>query len=98
MTLQELNDLKSRLDMGVMLHKSAWLEILDWAIEVTKHHEGWNDSDGWIPWNGGMCPVDEDQAVDVVFKDGYKAKTKAQFILWDVFGSDDAVVKYRIVK
>lgn len=40
MTLNELQSLKTRLDQGVILHKGQWLEILEWAIELTKHHEG----------------------------------------------------------
>jgi len=40
MTLHELQALKTRLDQGVILHKGQWLEILAWAIELTKHHEG----------------------------------------------------------
>ncbi len=40
MTLKELQEIKGRLDQGVILHKGQWLEILEWAIELTKHHEG----------------------------------------------------------
>jgi len=28
------------------------------------------DADGWIEWNGGECPVDNDSLVDVKFPDG----------------------------
>lgn len=40
MTLIELQDMKDRLDMGVIMHKNRWLEVLDWAIALTANHEG----------------------------------------------------------
>lgn len=40
MTLNELQQIKDSLDKGVMIHKGKLVEVLEWAIELTKHHEG----------------------------------------------------------
>lgn len=39
MTLQELQQIKDSLSQGVMIHKGKWLEVLEWAITLTEHHE-----------------------------------------------------------
>lgn len=52
MTLQELTELKARRETGVLIDRLKWAEILDWAIELTKHHEG-SDGQGPIKWTYG---------------------------------------------
>ena len=39
MQLEELQQIKDSLSQGVMIHKGKWIEVLEWAIELTKHHE-----------------------------------------------------------
>lgn len=40
MTLDELKQIKDSLSQGVIVSKPSWIEVLEWAIELTKHHEG----------------------------------------------------------
>jgi hypothetical protein len=39
MNLQELQQVKKDLDQGVLVSKKTWLQVLEWATELTKHHE-----------------------------------------------------------
>lgn len=100
MTLQELIELKDRRATGVLIHREKWTEILEWAIELTKHHEGHDkkSSEEWIDWIDGECPVAEDQQVEFLCKDGYGAKCKAGLLMWERQASGDDIIKYRIVK
>jgi len=52
------------------------------------------DADGWIEWNGGECPVDNDSLVDVKFPDG------SEYFNTDAYGdwsseSDTPISHYR---
>ena len=56
-------------------------------------------ADGWIPWNGGECPVDGDVMVEVVLKEGsvpgiYTAKN----LRWEHRGNGGDIFTYRIHK
>lgn len=58
----------------------------------------------WIEWNGGACPVDPEQRIEVELRDGSKYKYRSSNLLrWSFgrFGSDtstDDIVKYRVVR
>jgi len=39
MTLKELKQVKADVDNGIMVSKSTWLNVLEWAITLTEHHE-----------------------------------------------------------
>lgn len=58
------------------------------------------DSDGWIKWDGGECPVDLETVVYIKYRNGFMSKTKAWNMSWKHFniidGSD--VIAYRISK
>lgn len=60
------------------------------------------DADGWIPWKGGECPVDEKVLVEVKLRSGsawidQEAQMGADW-LWDHYGGPDDIIAYRLVK
>ncbi len=56
------------------------------------------ESDGWIAWNGGTCPVPEGTITEVRFKglnsvvDNYPEDWN-----WEKMDSQDCIVAYRVV-
>ena len=65
--------------------------------------------DGWIPWNGGDCPVEVGTRVDAKFRDGEKAYNvlagdyaedpdSRSATDWSHIESDYDIVAYRVVK
>lgn len=60
------------------------------------------DADGWIPWAGGECPVDEKVLVEVRLRSGaacinQEAKMGADW-LWDHDGGPGDIIAYRVSK
>jgi len=57
------------------------------------------DADGWISWSGGLCPVSENEVVDLKFGSGnviYGTDTKYK---WEGTGAKDCdIVAYRVAK
>jgi len=55
--------------------------------------------DGWIDWKGGLCPVSENEVVDLKFGSGnviYGTDTKYK---WEGTGAKDCdIVAYRVAK
>ena len=59
------------------------------------------DSDGWISWDGGECPVDGDVVVDVKFRAQGQADLDgdvADNFRWEHFSNGADVVAYRLHK
>lgn len=58
-----------------------------------------DSDDGWIPWNGGECPVSEDTSVETVDRDGYTEKVYARNTNWEHLAGyeNHHIVKYRVV-
>ena len=65
--------------------------------------------DGWIPWNGGDCPVEVGTRVDAKFRDGEKAYNvpagdcaedpdSRSALDWSHMESDYDIIAYRVVK
>ena len=65
--------------------------------------------DGWIPWEGGDCPVEVGTRVDAKFRDGEKAYNvpagdcaedpDSRIALdWSHMESDYDIIAYRVVK
>ena len=54
--------------------------------------------DGWIPWEGGECPVERGDVVRVKAKNGEIDTDKAHFYNWWHTGSSFDIVAYRVVK
>lgn len=57
------------------------------------------DADGWVSWNGGSCPVNKNEIVDLKFGSGhirYGTDTKYK---WEGTGARDCdIVAYRVAK
>ena len=56
------------------------------------------DSDGWITWNGGECPVSGDTVVETRFWDDSTDITEAGNLRWSHINSIGDIVAYRVVK
>lgn len=68
------------------------------------------DTDGWIEWHGGKCPVAEGTLVDVIFRDGREASSTpanvidnrysadASHAFWYSHGRGNDIVAYRLSK
>ena len=57
------------------------------------------DSDGWIEWGGGSCPVPEEVFVDIRIKDGGELSGPAGDFMWEhPLASWNEIVFYRVVK
>jgi hypothetical protein len=52
------------------------------------------DKDGWLPWYGGECSVDNASIVEVVMYDGSTGIAKASDFYW----LDKDIIKYRVIK
>lgn len=53
----------------------------------------------WIKWEGGECPVDRSQPVDVIFRDGGSAECLgASYFRWKHLGNKDDIIRYRVVR
>ena len=50
------------------------------------------DADGWIEWNGGECPVDNDSLVDVKFPDGSEYFNTDAY--WDWSSESDTPISH----
>ena len=55
-------------------------------------------ADGWIPWEGGECPVERGDVVRVKAKNGEIDTDKAHFYDWWHTGSSFDIIAYRVVK
>ena len=66
-------------------------------------------ADGWIPWNGGDCPVEVGTRVDAKFRDGEKAYNvpagdcaedpdSRRASDWSHMESNYDIIAYRVVK
>ena len=66
-------------------------------------------ADGWIPWEGGACPVEVGTRVDAKFRDGEKAYNvpagdcaedpdSRSALDWYHMESDYDIIAYRVVK
>ena len=47
-----------------------------------------------IVWNGGVCPVPDDQVVTVKLRNGEMATDSADSFYWTYAGRDNEVVAY----
>lgn len=76
------------------------------ALAEKEHPLPWDDkntdSDGWIDWAGGECPVDGNSLVEVKYRNGtVKTAERAKFYIWtNGYGScsttDADIIAYRL--
>lgn len=57
------------------------------------------DSDGWVPWNGGECPVPDGTQVEVEWRVGGISRIGAKFLYWEwnKYDPKTDIIRYRIV-
>ena len=68
------------------------MHILENGIEVDL-------SDGWVPWEGGECPIDKDSIVNVICRNGDRINGYlASYLIWHEEESGNDVVAYKIVE
>lgn len=56
------------------------------------------DSDGWIEWNGGGCPVDTNTKVEIRHRAGSTAIHKAVQYRWSHENNRTDIIAYRIIE
>jgi hypothetical protein len=56
------------------------------------------DPDGWIKWDGGECPVDEDCFVKYRVRDGVPGEARSCALIWDHYNKPYDIIAYRIHK
>ena len=74
------------------------------ALSETYHaYDDWRiveepDSEGWIKWSGGDCPVDYKECVRIRLRNGEKDIIKAGAVDWTETNCSWGVVAYKVVK
>ena len=57
------------------------------------------DSDGWIEWNGGDCPIDPNIMVEIKHRiEESTATNRAKVYRWDHKDNNGDIIAYRIIK
>lgn len=69
----------------------------DQIVAETVVHGG-PDSDGWVEWSGGECPVCIDDVVDVMQLDGHTYTARAVNFHWLLKSGSVSVAAYRLHK
>lgn len=54
--------------------------------------------DGWLPWDGGECPVDPNALVEYKMRGGASSVDNADEIMWNHSGSSSDIIAYRVVE
>lgn len=67
------------------------LESSDDLVELVQ------ESDGWIEWKGGECPVPETAEVEYVLRSGGCWRNYAGSLTWTVDGDTHDIVEYRVI-
>ena len=91
---QELHEHAAELASASNAHRAA--------AESLKVRTDETDSDGWIPWSGGKCPIPWAKAGEygIRFSDGYEAsncKIDASDWDWGDDGVPNDIIAYRIL-
>jgi hypothetical protein len=101
----ELNDPETGLPH--LAHAGCCLMFLGWldgqpvadALDVEgPSRQTTRETDGWIEWNGGECPVGAHVSVEYVCRNRETDKCRANNLRWKWVGTDGDIIKYRVVK
>jgi len=94
---------RNRRVFGLAMDSELYLQALEIALPVLeqqeKQAEQQVDTDGWIEWKGGECPVADGLAVtEVKFRSGDVVKAFADTWWWGHSGDEDDIIAYRVVE
>lgn len=78
-------------DMGFVIQKES-------DEQDTKSVEDKSEQDGWITWNGGLCPIPLGAKVGVKFRTGACQTNRAGAYYWGHDDCDSDIIAYHIVK
>ena len=68
------------------------------AISPEPEQDGFiTEESEWIVWNGGNCPVEKGEIVEVVLSTGIQSKCYAYAFTWHFNGHHPKIVKYRVL-
>ena len=70
-------------------------DVLAATVPTTEPQKPVND--GWIPWEGGECPIKNIPTAEVKYRNGDKATDKPNNFQWDDEGLSHDIIAYRIV-
>ena len=79
---------------SALVTKEGLPEFVEWLKTQVEQ------SDGWIKWDGGECPVESDWLVSIKFRDGdtYPPETGMHVLFWEHVGNNGDIIAYRVVK
>jgi len=57
------------------------------------------NTDGWIPWSGGLCPLEDGIEHQVKFRGGsFSQDYEATTWCWEHFNHHKDIVAYRVIE
>lgn len=68
------------------------------AYRIVESKAATSDDDGWVPWAGGECPVDDDVKVEVEYLSGINSSGFGDDYRWEHRENSYDIIAYRIVE
>ena len=84
-------------DLQKARHVIDMLIELEYGEKADKATTTEESGDGWIEWNGGECPVNQLQKVEVTLKCGEYHSGTAYRFEWGRQHSESDIIAYRVV-
>lgn len=53
---------------------------------------------GWVPWAGGMCPVDATADVEIMLRCGHEGRSNAGSYSWDHLAFSTDIIAYKVIE
>ena len=54
--------------------------------------------EGFIPWEGGLCPVDEKSIVEIILRRGAHNRDRAGLFIWANSDHQSDIIAYKVIK
>lgn len=54
--------------------------------------------EGFTPWEGGLCPVDEKSIVEIILRRGANNRDRAGLFIWSNSDHQSDIIAYKVVK
>ena len=98
--IEEWQRMMSVSDVAVMveLNLQAYVIALPVLEQQEKQAEQQVDTDGWIEWKGGECPVDGGVMVETIWSDGDIISNRARKLGWHHSQREVNIISYRVVE